>query len=93
MTRIKVKILFFKERGLWRPVRTNKKINPVDYEGDMARLCQKLGPRMTILSLYKVVAHRTTDLGGLGRQGYSEEGYNDIKIPILNGKGVHNNDV
>lgn len=34
-----------------------------------------------------MVAHRTTDLGGLGRQGYSEEGYNDIKIQILNGKG------
>jgi hypothetical protein len=30
---------------------SNKKINPVDYEGDMARLCEKLGPRMTILSL------------------------------------------
>jgi len=40
-----------------------------------------------------VVAHPTTDLGGLGRQGYSEEGYNDIKMPILKGKGVHNNDV
>jgi hypothetical protein len=92
VTRIKVKILFFKERGIME-TSSNKKINPVDYEGDMARLCQKLGPRMTILSLYKVVAHRTTDLGDLGRQGYSEEGYNDIKIPILNGKGVHNNDV
>ena len=33
-----------------------------------------------------MVAHPTTDLGGLGRQGYSEEGYNDIKMPIFKEK-------
>jgi Mn-dependent DtxR family transcriptional regulator len=27
------------------------------------------------------------DLKGLGRQGYSEKGYSDIKIPILKEKG------
>jgi len=30
---------------------SSKKINLVDYEGNMARLCEKLGPRMMILSL------------------------------------------
>jgi hypothetical protein len=30
---------------------SSKKINLVDYEGNTARLCEKLGPRMMILSL------------------------------------------
>jgi hypothetical protein len=30
---------------------SSKKINLIDYEGNMARLCEKLGPRMMILSL------------------------------------------
>ncbi len=68
---------------------SNKKINPVDYEGDMARLCEKIrtGNDDYEFSLKEVVDRRTVDLKGLGRQGYSEEGYSDIKIPKLKEKG------
>jgi hypothetical protein len=65
---------------------SNKKINPVDYEGDMARLCEKIRIEKNDdyeFSIKEVVGRRTVDLEGLERQGYSEEGYSDIKIPIL----------
>ena len=70
-------------------IKSNKKVNPVDYEGDMARLCEKIrtGNDDYEFSIKEVVAHRTVDLKGLGRQGYSEEGYSDIKIPKLKEKG------
>jgi hypothetical protein len=68
---------------------SNKKINPVDYEGDMARLCEKIRIENDDyeFSTKEMVESRTVDLKGLGRQGYSEEGYSDIKMPILKEKG------
>jgi hypothetical protein len=68
---------------------SNKKISPVDYEGDMARLCEKIRIENDDyeFSTKEMVEPRTVDLKGLGRQGYSEEGYSDIKIPILKEKG------
>jgi hypothetical protein len=65
---------------------SNKKINPVDYEGDMARLCEKIRIEKNDdyeFSIKQMVEPRTVNLKGLGREGYSEEGYSDIKIPIL----------
>lgn len=68
---------------------SNKKINPVDYEGDMARLCEKIrtGNDDYEFSIKQVVGRHTMDLEGLRRQGYSGEGYSDIKIPILKEMG------
>jgi hypothetical protein len=64
---------------------SNKKINPIDYEGDMARLCEKIrmGNDDYEFSTKEMIEPRTVDLKGLGRQGYSKEGYSDIKIPIV----------
>jgi hypothetical protein len=66
------------------------KYKPEDYEGDMARLCEKIrqvDDNNYEFSTEKMVRPRTPNLDGQGRSAYSKEGYDDIKIPILEEMG------
>ena len=67
------------------------KDNVADYEGDMERICDKWKyvnkNNDYEFSASEMVKKRNLTLEGGGRQGYSKEGYEKLKLPILEGKG------
>jgi hypothetical protein len=64
-----------------------KKHNREEYEGDMARICEKWRSenknKEIEFSSKMMVKKRDIKLTGLGRTAYSKKGYEDIKIPVL----------
>jgi hypothetical protein len=69
----------------------DKMIDTVDYEGDMARICAKWkhGSKDNNYEFgaSEMVKKRNINLEGGGREAYSKEGYEELKLPILKSKG------